>query len=177
MGKCHELYPCLEQVQHSFTEYKSYMYMFKSLSQFNYLQMPLVDQELLILSEKMSSPKVLMGFILLDLQFPVSWGGGANPPFHIGPLLYFSGQWNFEGPVVQKSYWPVNLFLKSTPVQGENFAHFAWFGEPWFETKLFFGIMYPARINRQFFCNSRDVPPEGKSGKVRNGTWPFLYGP
>ena len=68
MGKCHELYLCLEQVQHSFTEYKSYMYMFKLLtSQFNYLQMPLAEQELLILPEKMSSPKVLMGFILLDL--------------------------------------------------------------------------------------------------------------
>jgi hypothetical protein len=32
-----------------------------------YLRMPLVEQELLILPEKMSSPKVLMGFILLDL--------------------------------------------------------------------------------------------------------------
>jgi hypothetical protein len=31
--------------------------------------MPLVDQELLILSEKMSSPKVLMGFILLDAGY------------------------------------------------------------------------------------------------------------
>jgi gluconate kinase len=51
-----------------FTEYKSYMYMFKLLtSQFNYLQMPLAEQELLILPEKMSSPKVLMGFILLNL--------------------------------------------------------------------------------------------------------------
>jgi hypothetical protein len=36
-------------------------------SQFNYLRMPLVEQDLLILPEKMSSPKVLMGFILLDL--------------------------------------------------------------------------------------------------------------
>jgi hypothetical protein len=27
MGKCHELYPCLKQVQHSFIEYKNYMYM------------------------------------------------------------------------------------------------------------------------------------------------------
>jgi hypothetical protein len=48
--------------------------------------MPLVEQELLILPEKMSSPKVLMGFILLDLQFPVSWeggGGGKSPPKHI----------------------------------------------------------------------------------------------
>ena len=44
MGKCHELYPCLKQVQHSFIEYKNYMYMFKSLSQFNYLRMPLVEQ-------------------------------------------------------------------------------------------------------------------------------------
>jgi hypothetical protein len=41
--------------------------MFKSLSQFNYLRIPLVEQELLILPEKMSSPKVLMEFILLDL--------------------------------------------------------------------------------------------------------------
>ena len=64
MGKCHELYPCLKQVQHSFIEYKNYMY---TDSQFNYLRMPLVEQELLILPEKMSSPKVLMGFILLDL--------------------------------------------------------------------------------------------------------------
>ena len=32
MGKCHELYPCLKQVQHSFIEYKNYMYMFKSLT-------------------------------------------------------------------------------------------------------------------------------------------------
>ena len=65
MGKCHELYPCLEQVQHSFTEYKSYMYMFKSLSQFNYLRMPLVEQELLILPEKMSSPKWASKFFFL----------------------------------------------------------------------------------------------------------------
>jgi hypothetical protein len=50
--------------------------------------MPLVEQELLNLPEKMSSPKVLMGFILLDIQFPVSWGGKSR---------YFSGQWNFEG--------------------------------------------------------------------------------
>jgi hypothetical protein len=48
--------------------------------------MPLVEQELLNLPEKMSSPKVLMGFILLDIQFPVSWGGKSR---------YFSGQWNF----------------------------------------------------------------------------------
>jgi hypothetical protein len=32
MGKCHELDPCLKQVQHSFIEYKNYMYMFKSLT-------------------------------------------------------------------------------------------------------------------------------------------------
>ena len=79
MGKCHELYPCLEQVQHSFTEYKSYMYMLKSRSQFNYLWMPLVEQELLILPQKIVSPKVLMEFTLLDLQFPV--GRGQIPPF------------------------------------------------------------------------------------------------
>jgi hypothetical protein len=62
--------------------------------------MPLVEQELLILPEKMSSPKVLMGFILLDLQFPVSWeGGGQIPPFISVHFVdrYFSGQWNFEG--------------------------------------------------------------------------------
>ena len=68
MGKCHELYPCLKQVQHSFIEYKNYMYMFKSLT-VNLIicgcHYPLV--ELLILPEKMSSPKVLMGFMLLDL--------------------------------------------------------------------------------------------------------------
>jgi hypothetical protein len=59
--------------------------------------MPLVEQELLILPEKMSTPKVLMGFILLDLQFPVSWGGGKNPPFCIGPLcgLIFLGPVEF----------------------------------------------------------------------------------
>jgi hypothetical protein len=32
MGKCHELYPCLKHVQHSFIEYKNYRYMFKSLT-------------------------------------------------------------------------------------------------------------------------------------------------
>ena len=72
-----------------------------------------MEQELLILPEKMSSPKVLMGFILLDLQFPVSWEGGrggANPP-----LLYRSTKWTdisrasgiLKGPVVQKCYWPI----------------------------------------------------------------------
>jgi hypothetical protein len=62
--------------------------------------MPLVEQELLILPEKMSSPKVLMGFILLDLEFPVSWErGGQIPPFISVRFVdrYFSGQWNFEG--------------------------------------------------------------------------------
>jgi hypothetical protein len=54
MGKCHELYPCLEQVQHSFTD-----------SQFNYLRMPLVEQELLILPEKMNSPKWTSKFFFL----------------------------------------------------------------------------------------------------------------
>ena len=47
-----------------------------------------MEQELLILPEKMSTPKVLMGFILLDLQFPVSWGGGQK-----SPLLYRSTLW------------------------------------------------------------------------------------
>jgi hypothetical protein len=88
-----------------------------------------VEQELLILSEKMSSPKVLMGFILPDLEFPVSlggWlgGGGANPPFHIGPLISRASG-ILKGPVVQKFYWskgPVIFFLKSTPdIQTENF--------------------------------------------------------
>jgi hypothetical protein len=67
--------------------------------------MPLVEQELLILPEKMSSPKVLMGFILLDLQFPVSLGGKS-------PLLYRASG-ILKGPVVQKFYWPsapVNFF-------------------------------------------------------------------
>jgi hypothetical protein len=40
MGKCQERYPCLEQVQHSFTEYKSYMYMFKLLTVNLILQPP-----------------------------------------------------------------------------------------------------------------------------------------
>jgi hypothetical protein len=66
--------------------------------------MPLVEQELLILPEKMSSPKVLMGFILLDLQFPVSWGGQI-PPFISGQLFK-----NFTGPQRQLIF-----FLKSTP--------------------------------------------------------------
>ena len=44
-----------------------------------------MKQELLILPEKMSSPKVLMGVHIA--RSLVSWeGGGANPPFHIGPL-------------------------------------------------------------------------------------------
>jgi hypothetical protein len=68
-----------------------------------------VEQELLILPEKMSSPKVLMGFILLDLEFPVTWGGGGK-----SPLLYRSASWTdisrasgiLKGPVVQKFYWP-----------------------------------------------------------------------
>jgi hypothetical protein len=34
MGKCHELYPCLKQVQHSFIEYKNYMYMFNVMVNF-----------------------------------------------------------------------------------------------------------------------------------------------
>jgi hypothetical protein len=60
-----------------------------------------VEQELLILPEKMSSPKVLMGFILLDLEFPVSWTDISRAS---GIL---------KGPVVQKFYWssgPVNFF-------------------------------------------------------------------
>ena len=85
--------------------------MFKSLRQFNYLRMPLVEQELLILPEKMSSPKVLMGFILLDLQLPVSWEGGGIPPFISVHEVdrYFSDQWNFEGASCSK------ILLKSTP--------------------------------------------------------------
>ena len=74
--------------------------------------MPLVEQELLILPEKMSSPKVLMGFILLDLWFPVSWEGGGGGK---SPLLYRSTSWTdisqasgiLKGPVVQKLYWPI----------------------------------------------------------------------
>jgi hypothetical protein len=80
-----------------------------------------VEQELLILPEKMSSPKVLMRFILLDLQFPVSWGGGANPPFYIGPRTWTDisrASGILKGPVVQEFYWPYGqliFFLKSTP--------------------------------------------------------------
>ena len=86
--------------------------------------MPLVEQELLILPEKMSSHKVLMGFILLDLKFPVSWGGGGGGK---SPLLYrstnvdhyISGQWNFEGARLFKNFtgpWgQLIFFLKSTP--------------------------------------------------------------
>ena len=77
-----------------------------------------MEQELLILPETMSSPKVLMGFILLDLQFPVSWegGGGEIPPFisvHDEVDRYFSGQWNFEGASCSKmllAQWPVDFF-------------------------------------------------------------------
>jgi hypothetical protein len=50
--------------------------------------MPLVEQELLILPEKMSSPKVLMGFILLDLQLPVSWEGGGGKSPLLGPVEF-----------------------------------------------------------------------------------------
>ena len=65
-----------------------------------------MEQELLILPEKMSSPKVLMGFILLDLLFPVSWEGGANPPFYIGPLRgpIFLGSVEFlRGQLIKKN--------------------------------------------------------------------------
>jgi hypothetical protein len=57
--------------------------------------MPLVEQELLILPEKMSSSKVLMGFILLDLNFLFLGGGGDKSPLS----WYFSGQLfkNFTG--------------------------------------------------------------------------------
>jgi hypothetical protein len=59
--------------------------------------MPLVEQELLILPEKMSSSKVLMGFILLDLNFLFLGGGGGQIPLVMV----------FLGPVVQKFYWTV----------------------------------------------------------------------
>jgi hypothetical protein len=61
--------------------------------------MPLVEQELLILPEKMSSSKVLMGFILLDLNFLFLGGGGGEKI----PLVMV-----FLGPVVQKFYWTVS---------------------------------------------------------------------
>ena len=65
----------------------------------------------------MSSPKVLMGFILLDLKFPVSWerGGGANPTKWTN-ISRASGI--LKGPVVQKLYWPigpVNFFSYVDP--------------------------------------------------------------
>ena len=39
----------------------------------------------------------LQDFAQIILKF--SWGGKPpqKPPLHIGPLRYFSGQWNFEG--------------------------------------------------------------------------------
>ena len=59
--------------------------------------MPLVEQELLILPEKMSSPNVLMGVHIA--RSLVSWEGGQIPPFISVRFVdrYFSGQWNFEG--------------------------------------------------------------------------------
>ena len=61
--------------------------------------MPLVEQELLILPEKMSSPKVLMGVhIARSLVSCFLGGGGTNPPFYIGPLRGPI----FLGPVVKK---------------------------------------------------------------------------
>jgi hypothetical protein len=85
--------------------------------------MPLVEQELLILPEKMSSPKVLMG------------GGGKSP------LSYRSASWTdisrasgiLKGPVVQKFYWPygpVNFFSYVDPCNRFNTSDF----------HLFFGL-------------------------------------
>jgi hypothetical protein len=45
-----------------------------------------VEQELLILPEKMSSPKALMGVHIARSLVSCFLGGGANPPFYIGPL-------------------------------------------------------------------------------------------
>ena len=101
MGKCHELYPCLEQVQHSFTEYKSYMYMFKSLSQFNYLQMALVPSSGAGTAFPSGENEFTQGFNGVHIaRSLVSWGRGGNPPFHIGPLCAPI----FLGSVVQKKY-------------------------------------------------------------------------
>ena len=65
--------------------------------------MPLVEQELLILPEKMSSPKVLMGVHIA--RSLVSWEGGGK-----SPLSYRSTLWTdisrasgiLKGPIVQK---------------------------------------------------------------------------
>ena len=85
--------------------------------------MPLVEQELLILPEKMSSPKVLMGVHIA--RSLVSWGGGGGGGGK-SPLSYRSASWTdisqasgiLKGPVVQKFYWPygpVNFFSYVDP--------------------------------------------------------------
>jgi hypothetical protein len=87
--------------------------------------MPLVEQELLILPEKMSSPKALMGVHIARSLVSCFLGGGANPPFYIGPLrgTIFLGPvefWrcqlfkNFTGPMGQLIF-----FIKSTPVEAQ----------------------------------------------------------
>ena len=72
-----------------------------------------MEQELLILPEKMSSPKVLMGFILLDLKFPVSWGEGKSPLLYRTLTTISRASGILKGRVVQEFYWPlgpVNFF-------------------------------------------------------------------
>ena len=60
-----------------------------------------MEQELLILPEKMSSPKVLMGVHIAQSLVSCFLGGvgGQFPPFISVHFVdrYFSGQWNFEG--------------------------------------------------------------------------------
>ena len=79
-----------------------------------------MEQELLILLEKMSSPKVLMGVHIA--RSLVSWEGGGGK----SPLSYRSASWTdislargiLKGPVVQKFYWPygpVNFFSSVDP--------------------------------------------------------------
>jgi hypothetical protein len=79
-----------------------------------------VEQELLILPEKMSLPKVLMGVHIA--RSLVSWEGGVK-----SPLSYRFALWTdisrasgiLKGPVVQKFYWPcgpVNFFFLSRPL-------------------------------------------------------------
>jgi hypothetical protein len=65
-----------------------------------------MELELLILPGKMSSPKVSMVFMLLDL-FPVSGGGGGQIPPFISVHLWTDisrASGILKGPIAQKFY-------------------------------------------------------------------------
>jgi hypothetical protein len=120
MGKCHELYPCLEQVQHSFTEYiKLYV------TCLNHLQ----SIELFVdatsgagTAYPSGENEFTQGFNGVHIaRSLVFWGGGANPP-----LTYRTTLWTdisrasgiLKAPVVKKFYWPngpVNFFSEVDP--------------------------------------------------------------